>query len=101
MHSDNYIFEYDQFRLDCNKKHQEQYFYGVGAQHHNARVERSIQNIIYMARTFMIHSSLHWKYHGEDGISLWYFAVQNAVWLHNPFTKLPFRYHTTRFVHQQ
>ena len=66
MHSDNGIFVSDQFRLDCDNKHQEQYFSGVGAQHHNARSERLIQTIMYMAITFMVHSSYHCAYHGDD-----------------------------------
>ena len=41
-----------------------QSFSGVGAQHQNAEAERSIQTVMYMARSFMIHAALHW---GEDG----------------------------------
>jgi hypothetical protein len=55
----------------------------VGAQHQNAKAERDIQTIMYMARTFMVHSSLHWTNMGADDISLWPFAVQHAVWLYN------------------
>ena len=36
-----------------------------------------------MVRTFMVHSSLHWTYHGADEISLWYFSIKYAVWFHN------------------
>ena len=101
MHTDNGIFEYYQFRLDCDNKYQEQSFSGVGAHHQNAREERAIQNIMYMARTFMLHTSLHWKDHGADEIILWSFYVKHAVWLHNSFTKLLFRYHTTTIAHQK
>ena len=38
---------------------------------------------MYMARTFMVHASLHWMEHGVDDISLWPFAVKHAVRLHN------------------
>ena len=38
---------------------------------------------MYMARTFMVQSSLRWIDHGEDDISLWYFSVKHAVCLHN------------------
>ena len=38
MHSENVIFASDQFRLDCDNKHQDQSFYGVGAKHHNVRL---------------------------------------------------------------
>ncbi len=36
-----------------------------------------------MARTFMVHASLHWTEHGVDDISLWPFSVKHAVWLYN------------------
>jgi hypothetical protein len=38
---------------------------------------------MYMAWTFMVHSSLHWTDRGSDDISLWPFAVKHAVWLYN------------------
>jgi hypothetical protein len=60
-----------------------QSFLGVGAQHQNAKAERAIQTVMYMARTFMVHASLHWTEHGVDDISLWPFAVKHAVWLYN------------------
>ena len=52
---------------------QSQSFSGVGAQHQNSKAERAIQTIMYMARTFMVHSSLHWTDMGADDISLWLF----------------------------
>jgi len=36
-----------------------------------------------MARTFMIHTALHWDGQGSDAVALWPFAVRHAVWLHN------------------
>jgi hypothetical protein len=83
FHGDNGIFQADEFKSDCSEKLQKQSFSGVGAQHQNARAERSIQTIMYMARTFMLHVSLHWTEHGVDDLSLWPFAVKHAVWLHN------------------
>ena len=83
MHSDKCIFAADQFRLDCDNKHQEQYFSGVGEHHQNSRADISIQTIIYMARTFMVHSSFHWTDHGADHISLWSFFVNHDVLFHN------------------
>ena len=38
MNSDNSIFASDPFRLECDNKHQDQSFYGVGAKHHNVRL---------------------------------------------------------------
>ena len=37
MHSDNSIFASGQFRLDCDNKNQDQYFFVVGLQNQNAR----------------------------------------------------------------
>ena len=82
-HGDNGIFAADQYRQECIDKGQTQTFSGVGAQFQNAKAERAIQTIMYMARTFMVHSSLHWTEHGVDDISLWPFAVKHAVWLYN------------------
>ncbi len=64
-------------------KHQQQTFSGVGAKHQNGCAERSIQTIMSMAPTFMIHVSLHWDEQGSDAMALWSFAVCHAVWLYN------------------
>ena len=81
--SDNGVFTAEEFREDCRNKGQRQSFSGVGAQHQNARAERAIQTIMYMARTFMLHVALHWSNNQVDDISLWPFAVKHAVWLYN------------------
>jgi hypothetical protein len=83
FHGDNGIFTAAEFHEDCLTKHQRQTFLGVGAKHQNGRTERAIQTIMYMARTFTIHVSLHWTDQGVDDLSLWPFAVRHAVWLHN------------------
>ncbi len=83
FHGDNGIFSSEEYRQDCLDKRQSQSFSGVGAQHQNSKAERAIQTIMYMARTFMVHSSLHWTDMGADDISLWPFAVKHAVWLFN------------------
>ena len=82
-HGDNGIFSAEEFRRDCTEKGQTQSFSGVGAQHQNARAERAIQTIMYMARTFMVHASLHWSDRGSDDLSLWSFAVKHSVWVYN------------------
>jgi transposase InsO family protein len=56
-HGDNGIFSAEEFRHDCEEKRQSQSFSGFGAQHQNARAERAIQTIMYMARTFMVLSN--------------------------------------------
>ena len=64
------------FRADCKQKHQSQSFSGVGAKHQNAMAERAIQTVTYMARTFMVHVSLHWSERGVDDLALWGFAIK-------------------------
>jgi hypothetical protein len=64
-------------------KHQQQTFSGVGAKHQNGRAEQSIQMIMSMAHTFMIHVLLHWNEEGSDAMPLWPFAVCQAFWLYN------------------
>jgi transposase InsO family protein len=59
FHGDNGIFSSEEYRQNCSEKKQSQSFSGVGAQHQNSKAERAIQTIMYMARTFMVHSSLH------------------------------------------
>ena len=83
LHSDNGVFTADMFRDDCKMKHQSQSFSGVGAKHQNSIAERAIQTIMYMARTFMVHVSLHWCERGVDDLALWGFAVKHAAWLYN------------------
>ncbi len=38
---------------------------------------------MFMARTFVIHVSLHWDEQGRNAVALWSFAVHHAVWLYN------------------
>jgi len=82
-HGDNGIFSAEEYRRDCYEKGLSQSFSGVGAQHQNARAERVIQTIMYMAQTFMVHASLHWTDRGSDDLSLWSFAVKHSVWIYN------------------
>jgi hypothetical protein len=82
-HGDNGIFSAEEYCRHCTKKGQSLSFSSVGAQHQNARAERAIQTIMYMARTFMLHASLHWSERGLDDLSLWSFAVKHSVWIYN------------------
>ena len=56
-------------------------FAGVGAHHHNGVAERSIQTIMSIARTMMLHSAIHWPDVADT--TLWPMAVSHAVFLHN------------------
>jgi hypothetical protein len=82
-HGDNGIFSAEEYRLECKENGQSQSLSGVGAQHQNARAERAIQTIMFMACIFMVHASLHWTDQGLDDILLWPFAVKHAVWIYN------------------
>ncbi len=64
-------------------KHQRQTFSGVGAKHQNGRAEQSIQAIMSMICTFMIHVSLHRGEQGSDAVALWPFAFCHAIQLYN------------------
>ncbi len=59
FHGNNDIFSSEEYRQECSEKKQSQSFSGVGAQHQNSKAERAIQTIMYMAHTFLVHSSLH------------------------------------------
>jgi hypothetical protein len=82
-HGDNGIFSAEECCRNCDEKGQSQSFSGVGTQYQNARAERAIQSIMYMARTFMVHASLHWTDRGSDDLSLWSFGVKHSVWIYN------------------
>jgi transposase InsO family protein len=56
-------------------------FAGVGSHHHNGHAERSIQTIMSIARTMMLHSAIHWPDMADP--CLWPMAVQQAVFLYN------------------
>jgi hypothetical protein len=78
FHGDNGIFSSEEYRLECFEKKQLQSFSGVGAQHQNSKAELAIQTIMYMACTFLVHSSLHWTDMGADDISLWPLSVKHV-----------------------
>ena len=56
-------------------------FAGVGAHHHNGCAERSIQTIMSIARTIMLHAAIHWPDTADP--TLWPMAVDHAVYLYN------------------
>ena len=51
----NGVFTAEEFVEQCKSQNQKQSSSGVGAQHMNARAERSIVIVVGMARTFMIN----------------------------------------------
>ena len=86
-HSNNGIFTTAEYRHNCKKKGQTQFFSGVGAQHQNVRAERSIQTIIYMAHNFMVYASLYWYERGSGDIYLWSLSVKYSVCFYNRFPR--------------
>ena len=80
---DNGVFNAEMFKEACKDDGQTQSFSGVGAKHQNAEAERAIGTIVWMAKTFMIHSGLHWIGDGSDDLALWSFAVDHASWIYN------------------
>jgi hypothetical protein len=56
-------------------------FAGVGAHHQNGNAERAIQTIMSVARTMMLHATIHWPDVADT--ALWPMAVAHAVFLHS------------------
>ena len=79
-------FTSDAFTSDLVQNKQKFSYAGVGAHSQNGIAERAIQTIVYMARTMMIHSSIHWP--GVADTCLWPMAVQAAVYIHNRFPRI-------------
>ena len=60
-------------------------FAGVGAHHTQGTAERSIQTIMCIVRTMMLHAAIQWPDSADP--SLWPMAVQHAVFLYNHVPK--------------
>jgi hypothetical protein len=56
-------------------------FAGVGAHHHNGVAERSIQTVMSIARTMLMHAAIHWP--DVADAQLWPMSVAQAVFLYN------------------
>jgi transposase InsO family protein len=59
-HSDNGVFSSAKFHAPCSELGQSLHFSGVGAHHQNGVAEWVIQTATNMARTDMLHTTLHW-----------------------------------------
>ncbi len=55
----------------------------IAAHHQNTLAKWSIQTIMYIAWTFMVHVSLHWSEYGAVNLALQEFAVNHYVWFHD------------------
>ena len=56
-------------------------FAGVGAHHMNGIAERSIQTVMSVARTMLLHQAIHWP--DIASATIWPLAVLHAVYLYN------------------
>lgn len=83
FHSDQGVFASANFREDCLTKHQKQTFSAVGSKWQNGNAERSVQTLLWMARSFMLHCSLRWATNEADSPSLWPQAINYAEFLFN------------------
>jgi hypothetical protein len=81
-HSDNGTpFTSAQFAINLHRFSQTHTYAGTGAHHHNGIAERSIQTIMSIARTMMIHAAVHWPAVADT--QLWPLAVLHALELFN------------------
>jgi hypothetical protein len=80
-HADNGIFATKALRAHCDYKGQELEFIGVSARHQNGVAERAIQTVSSLARTILLHMSLHWPEQAD--LELWPFALEHAAYLWN------------------
>ena len=56
-------------------------FTGAGSQYHNGHAEQSIQTIVSILRTMMLHAAIHWP--DISDAALWPMTVSRAVFLWN------------------
>jgi hypothetical protein len=79
--TDSGAFKANDFLKHINETHQLIRFCGTNDHHQNGVAERSIQGISNMARSMILHASIHWK----DGIdaSLWPHAVSYAAHIYS------------------
>jgi transposase InsO family protein len=82
-HSDQGVFTSANFREDCIGKHQQQTFSAVGSKWQNGNAERSVQTLLWMSRSSMLHCSLRWATNDADSPSLWPQALSYSEFLFN------------------
>ena len=80
-HTDNGIYQSDEFLRELQDKGQGIKMSGVSAQFQNGAAEAIIKSIVQSARTMMLHANLRWPEVADE--SLWPYALQYAVYLHN------------------
>ena len=83
FHTDNGIFKSREFEQDLYNNEQRTERCAVEAHHQNGKAGRNIQTVQNMARSMLLHASLHWEaiYDPE----LWPYAMSHAVFIYNHF----------------
>jgi hypothetical protein len=79
--ADNGIFATKAFKAHCDYKGQELEFSGVSAHHQNGVAKCVIQKVSLLARTMLLHMSLHWPEQAD--LEVWPFALEHAAYLWN------------------
>ena len=74
-------FTSDTFRKHLLDHGRNNRYSGAGSHHQNGKAERAIRTIMAMARTMLMHSSIHWPEICDP--TMWPMAVQHAVWIYN------------------
>ena len=69
------------FKEHIARNRQSNRYASAGSHHQNGKAERAIRTIMAMARTMLLHSSIHWPEMSEP--TLWPQAVKHAVWIYN------------------
>jgi hypothetical protein len=79
--ADNGIFNKTSFVEHIRAHNQQIHYCGVNAHHKNAIAERAIRTISELARSLILHASIHWR-DGIDG-ALWPMAIDYATHIYN------------------
>jgi hypothetical protein len=84
FHTDNGVFNAQQFMKEIADKGQGIQFSGVSAHHQNGAAENGIKVVVRNARTMMLHVALRWPGYADQ--DLWPMAMSHAVhlWNHTP-----------------
>jgi hypothetical protein len=75
------VFSSAEFARKLELYNQKINFAGVGAHHHNGVTECSIQTVMSIARSMLMHAALHWP--DVANAQLWPMSVAQAVFLYN------------------
>ena len=81
-HTDNGIFGDSEFKEELLKNQQKISFSGAGASHQNESAERSINTVVTMESTMLMHTVIRCP---EDTFptDIWPMAMDYAVWVYN------------------